>query len=244
MVALPSKLRKDPVVEALLEVRFDSAELEEVLIGKLASIATWKSFPSSRLPVADIPAPLRQVDPNLKFQPLLERRSPDGTRVIKIGANVFSYHTLRPYPGWEVFEFELSSTLDCLVENTDGFAANRFGFRYINAFSPDHLVTGITQLNFEVALAGAPLDAPLNLNYLRTIGDQHQAVIRIASKEFVQNPAAELSALVDIDVFTPAGFNSTNSQEAKRWVAEAHILLKKEFFSLFTDELRERLVEE
>ena len=165
MLDLPRKLKKDSVVEALFEVRFDSGELEEVVVGKLASHPVWKSFPSNRLPVADIPAPLRRADPNLAYQALLERRNPEGTRVIKIGDRVFSYHALHPYPGWEVFEPELSGAIECAFATAEDFTAKRLGFRYINLLTPDHRVGGVKTLNFDVTVAGAPLDAPINLNY-------------------------------------------------------------------------------
>jgi uncharacterized protein (TIGR04255 family) len=109
--------------------------------------------------------------------------------------------------------------------------------------TPNHSVRGAKTLNFNVAVAGAPLDAPLNLNYLRIRGEQHRAIVRIASKEFVQNPAVNLSALVDIDVFTPADFSSADVNQARDWVSKAHEFLKEEFFGLLTDELKQKLME-
>jgi hypothetical protein len=48
---------------------------------------------------------------------------------------------------------------------------------------------------------------------------------------------------VDIDVFTPAGFSTADIIEARQWVSEAHDYLKKEFFGLLTDALKQTLVE-
>lgn len=243
MLDLPRKLKKDAVAEALLEVRFDSTELGELVIGKLASHEMWQSFPGSRLPLADIPAPIRQADANLAYQALLERRNPDATRIAKIGDHVFSYHALPPYPGWDVLKPELLHVMEFVFTAVEGFAAKRFGFRYINVLTPEHSVHGAKTLNFNVAVAGAPLDAPLNLNYLRIRSEHHHVLVRIASKEFVQNPAMNLSALVDIDVFTPAGFSSADMNHAKEWLSEAHEFLSEEFFGLLTEELKEKLVE-
>jgi uncharacterized protein (TIGR04255 family) len=243
MLDLPRKLKKDAVAEALLEVRFDSTELGELVIGKLASHEMWKSFPGIRLPLADIPAPIRQADLNLAYQPVLERRNPDTTRIVKIGDRVLSYHALPPYPGWDALEPELHQVMEFVFTAVEGFAAKRFGFRYINVLTPEHSVHGAKALNFNVAVAGAPLDAPLNLNYLRIRREQHHTIVRIASKEFVQNPAVNLSALVDIDVFTPAGFSSTDMNQAKEWLSDAHEFLREEFFGLLTEKLKEKLVE-
>lgn len=184
---LPRKLKKDAVAEALLEVRFDSTELGELVVGKLASHEMWKGFASTRLPLADIPAPIRQADPNLAYQAVLERRNSDTTRVVKFGDRVFSYHALPPYPGWDLLEPELLRAMEIVFVSVDGFTAKRFGFRYINVLTPEHSVHGAETLNFNVAVARAPLGAPLNLNYLRILSDQHQAIVRIASKEKPRN---------------------------------------------------------
>jgi len=125
---LPRKLKKDAVAEALLEVRFDSTELGELVVGKLASHEMWRSFPSSRLPLADIPAPVRQADPNLAHQAVLERRNPDVTRVVKIGDRVFSYHALPPYPGWEALEPELLRAMEFVFGSVEDFTANGLAF--------------------------------------------------------------------------------------------------------------------
>ena len=244
MPTLPRKLKKDAVAEAILEVRFDTSELGELVVGKLASFDDWNSFPSNRLPLADIPAAIRQADPNLAYQPLLERRNPAVTRIVKVGDRVFSYHALTPYPGWEVLECELFRAIEFVFGAIDSFVATRLGLRYLNVLTPDHSVRSAEALNFSVQVAGRPLDTPLNLNYLRIRGEQHQAMSRIASKEFVQGPAVNLSALIDIDVFTPPEFRSADVTQATEWISKAHELLKEEFFSLLTDKLKEKLVED
>jgi uncharacterized protein (TIGR04255 family) len=243
MPDLPRKLKKDAVAEALLEVRFDTPELGELVVGKLASYDSWKSFPSNRLPLANVPAAIRQADPNFAYQALLERRDPAGTRIVKIGDRVFSYHALPPYPGWEVLEPELFRAIEFVFGAIDSFVATRLGLRYLNVLTPGHSVRSAEDLNFSVQVAGRSLDAPLNLNYLRIRGEQHQAMSRIASKEFVQSPAANLSVLLDIDLFTSPEFRSADVAQATRWISRAHELLKEEFFSLLTNELKEKLVE-
>src|SRR5262245_58805243 len=107
MARIPHKLKIDPIAEALWEVRFASNDIPEVVVGKLASREEWRSFKSQRLPAADIPAALRETDPQLSTQPTLQLQSGDDRRLVKIGSRVISYHALRPYPGWQIFEPEL-----------------------------------------------------------------------------------------------------------------------------------------
>ena len=187
---------------------------------------------------------MREQDPNLVHQPVLQLQRSDGERIVKIGPRVFSYHALRPYPGWAVFEPELTSCTEHLFDSLSDVSATRFGFRYLNVLTKnDHLIENLQDLNFDIRLADQALTCPLNLNYKRTWTEKHNSVVRIASKEFVQNPAEGLTALVDVDIFTPEQFKSMDETEAQGWVGEAHEILKKEFFNLLPDTIIEKLEE-
>jgi uncharacterized protein (TIGR04255 family) len=242
MARIPRKLKNDPIVEALFELRFTSSEISEVVVGKLASWEQWKRFTKQRLPVADVPTTMREQDPNLIYQPVLQLQS-EGNRVVKIGPRVLSYHALPPYPGWAVFEPELTSCTEQLFSTLSDVTATRFGFRYINVLTKDHLIESLQDLNFDIRLEGQTLTCPTNLNYQRTWTAKHNSLVRIASKEFVQNPAAHLAALVDVDIFTPEQFKSTTGTEAQGWIGEAHEILKKEFFNLLPEAIIEKLEE-
>jgi hypothetical protein len=56
----PSKIKPDCIAEALLEVRFASEVLSELLLGQLAAGPLWREFKATRLPGADIPQPIRK----------------------------------------------------------------------------------------------------------------------------------------------------------------------------------------
>lgn len=245
---LPRKLRIDTIAEALCEVRFSSAEgaqIPEIVIGKLASAQPWATFSKVRLPISDIPASMRVLDSNLKYQPSLELRGSDGLALVKIGESVLSIHRLAPYPGGDAFEVEVSQALDVLFSSLAGMRLDRLGLRYINVFTrEEHGVEGVSDLDQSVTVAGAPLVTPVNLNYFRIHSPEHTSLVRIATPEFVAGPIAKpFTVLVDVDLFTPAGFNCSDAGHAKRWLSEARVMEKREFFSLFTQRLREQLIE-
>jgi uncharacterized protein (TIGR04255 family) len=200
MVRIPRKLKNDPIVEALFEVRFTSNEIPEVVLGKLAS--NWNEFRTTRLPFADVPSPIRDQDPNLAHQPLWQLQAKDGRRLIKFGPRVFSYHALETYPGWTTFEPELNQATDFLLGSLGTVTTNRYGFRFLNVLTKKQLISSLADLNFSVQLAGEAIASPLILNYQREHSPQHIALVRVASKEFVQNPSSGLEALVDVDIFT------------------------------------------
>jgi uncharacterized protein (TIGR04255 family) len=244
MIKIPQKLKKDGIFQAIFDVRFTSRDLPEVVVGRLAGHGHWKGWDVQRLPVADIPATIRHQDPNLQFQPLFELREKSGLRLVRISDRAFSCHALPPYPGWTAWEPELKADIDLLHNSLDDFVATRLGLRYINALTPEHLVSDTSDLRVSVRVADAPLAGPLILNYQRDCDAEHMAIVRIASREFVTNPVpADLTAIIDVEVYTPAGFTSKSPQQATAWLGLAHTQLKEEFFRLFSDELLERLLE-
>ena len=83
--SLPQRIKPDAILEALVEFRFEHTELPELVLGRLLDIQLWSEFGQTRLPTADIPQTIREMDANLRYQPLVELRKDDGSRVAKIG---------------------------------------------------------------------------------------------------------------------------------------------------------------
>ena len=99
-------------------------------------------------------------------------------------------------------------------------------------------------LYYSVNLAGDNLQDPQNLTYRKVRSDNHVVQVRIASPEFVTAPIGKkVQVLLDLDVFTPNGFETNDAGTAKTWIEDAHTYEKEEFFRLFTDEMKDRLVE-
>lgn len=246
---IPEKLKVDAIVEAILEIRFDcdeSRRLPEIVVGKLAQFEKWRDFSVTRLPVAEMPIQLRKSDSNLKYNPVIELRSASGQRVVKVGENALSYHVLQEYPGWSNWKHELAEVIAYIYSCLSGLSIDRVGLRYVNLFTfDDHGVSGVRDLNFSVAIAGGDLDLPMNLNYSSRPSEVHSAVTRIASPEFVGSPTkSNMTALVDIDISTDGAFQPSSAEKLIEWVGQAHDHEKSEFFRLFTERMRELLVEE
>jgi uncharacterized protein (TIGR04255 family) len=244
MAKIPTKLKKDAIFQAIFDVRFTCGELPEVVVGKLAGHTRWKGWAVQRLAVADIPAAIRQQDPSLQHQPLIELQEKSGVRLVRIGDRSLSCIALPPYPGWTAWEPELNAVIDLLHQSFDDFVATRFGLRYINSMTPEHFIKGTGDLRVSVSVADAPLAGPLMLQYRRNRDVDHAAMIRIAARDFVANPMpADLSAIIDVDVFTSEKYRSTDPKQAKAWLGSAHTVLKEEFFRLIPDEILEKLSE-
>ncbi len=246
MALLPKKLKHDAIMEAVVEIRFESGEIPEILLGKLADDAAWRGMESIRLPFADMPATLRLSDVNLRFQPLVELRDGANSKSLKIGTHVMSFHIMRPYCGWERFRPQIAQVVNLLFEKAPKVQIKRLGMRYLNALVPEHhFVSDVLDLNLNVEVAGEKLTVPFNLNFTRTINDQTECLVRIASPKFVEGALPrETAAFVDVDVFTPNNYRSgTSKKEVVNWIDAAHDIEKEAFFSLLQQDQLAKLVE-
>lgn len=242
----PLKLKNDAIIEALCEARFECDEMPEIIIGRLSDSKYWQEFTIHRLPISDIPTPIRIADENLKFQPVVELRHRDGTHVVKIGGNVISYHILNKYCGWEKLQPELDKMIRVLYEKIEKTKIIRLGFRYINALLPSkHFIDRINSLNINIDIAGTELQENYNLNYLKKYSETHGAMIKIVSPMFVKgNLPVETSAVIDIDVYTQAGYLETKIDNVLTWITLAHDYEKDAFFNLIPKKILEKLKED
>jgi uncharacterized protein (TIGR04255 family) len=246
MAQPPRRLKKDAILEALYEVRFESADLPELVIGRLADAGPWKEFAKKRLPVSDIPAPIRMSDAGLKNQPVLELRTDDPKTVVKVGSNVFSYHNLSPYRHWENFSKEIETSLKILFESLDNFRAVRLGLRYLNAITADVFkISGFNDLTTSIHILDEKLQQKVNLNYSVDRDSFHTVNARIASPEFVGGPKIQnMTIFIDVDVSTPSNFETSDVDVAIEWMNKAHYYEKLEFFRLIPQHTIDQLAEE
>lgn len=243
---LPKKLKDDSIIEALCELRFETDELPEITLGRLSDSGPWKEFNKGRLPPSEIPTNLKMSDAQLKYQADIEFRSSDNEQLVKIGANVISIHRLVQYPGWKVFKPEILNVLNILFKSLPNVKIVRTGFRYINALtSKRHLITDINDLNLVFNVAENKLLGPLNINFLEENSEEHATMTRIATPNFVSgNIPKDASVVIDLDVFSPNTFQSSDINEMSEWIENAHDYEKQAFFRLLTKDILSKLVEE
>jgi uncharacterized protein (TIGR04255 family) len=240
---IPKKLKHDAIVEALLEIRFDTETIPEILFGQLADYEPWKGFTQQRLPFYDIPAPIRQADPNLRFHPLFELRGEQ--RIVRVGTQSISYHRAMPYVGWTHFEPELHEVINGLFEKAKGLVVRRLGLRYLNALRSDlHGIRSISDLDLDIRVAGETAAKNVNLNFTVDVADETACTVRIATLEFIQGPLpVGTTVYIDVDVFTKEGFQTKERSVVETWTTEAHTKEKEQFFGLLTDKTIEELEE-
>lgn len=229
-----------------MEIRFDSKELPEIVVGRLVDYPEWAGYERKRLPISDIPAPIRLSDHNLRYQPLLELRRSDGARVAKIGSNVLSYHVPKPYIGWTEFRGELERAIRFVSGRFPNLQVKRLGLRYINATDPKvHGIAGINSLNVQLAINRESISSRLNVNFSKFVAGDIEVMTRIASPEFVEGPLpGGTSCFIDVDVFTPKLPEIRDASDILTWTDRAHGAERDAFFSLIPKTILDQLREE
>jgi len=242
---IPAKLKHDAIVEALLEIRFETGTVPEVLFGRLADYGPWKSLSQRPMPASLMPAAFRQADPSLRYQPVFGLAESNGTREVRIGPQVLSYHRRAPYVGWEKFSSELIEAIEGLYLKAEGLMIRRLGLRYINALIPDvHSIRSISNLDLKVEIAGEPLAENVNVNFIVSLSEDTDCTVRIATPQFVQGLLPpNTSVVADVDVFTKDGFSTQDKSIAIDWIGLAHAWEKEQFFRLLPEKTIEDLRE-
>lgn len=232
---LPRKLKNDSIVEALFEIRFDAQVLDEITIGKLCDNPAWNTYSQSRTGISDIPTHIRQADPSLKYQPLVELNSPEKNFKIRISGNVLSIHRYSPYIGWDSFEEYLNSAIDYLFTHCKISSVVRLGLRYINLLqSSEHNVNSLHDLHMSLHIAEQVIEDDINLAFTKCIDDSTQILTRIATPAFISNNSApqDTICIIDVDV-NLTECEKYSSSDAKSWLTNAHNEEKSMFFSFF-----------
>lgn len=235
--ALPKKLKHDAIVEALLEIQFDSNDQSEIVIGRLSDSDLWSGYSTTRLAPANLPESVREVDETLKYQAILERRSQNDIDSVRIGSHVLSYHTYAPYLGWEEFQLKLSAVTNLLFEKVPSAVVRRLGFRYVNFLLSDkHEISDFSELALSLNLKEGDITEGVSLTLGKTLSESHQSISKVVSSDLLALAVVpeNIVCAIDIDIFTPVGYSANSADEVSSWVERAHTHEKTAFFSFLT----------
>lgn len=249
MRRLPKKLKKDAILEALVDVRFESSEVEDILIGRLSDTPKWKSFERRVNPVKEVPPTIRRQQVGFKYLPIVELWSPDKRIAVKLGGNVASLHLMAPYPGWAEFRRHITTLIGAMRKAIPTCDVRRLGLRYINALTnPDHRISSMGALNLQLTVGGVAPAGPILVQArkpVESLEGNSAVVVRVASPEFVEGVMPpQTVAIVDVDVYTGTNYSRPLDRGVTAWIDKAHRVEKTEFFGLIPDAALAELVEE
>lgn len=154
--SLPQKLKKEPLIDAIFEVRFDSdAQVSVVLPGMLfRELEGNKSI--NRLPVSEIPQDMRRADPNLKYAPL--SRIEWGSFFVNIGDCSLSISCKYPYSGWKAFKPAIIKVIKGLESSGLAKHIERYSMKYVDLVPTADNREKVSMVNLDVTIAGHKLE--------------------------------------------------------------------------------------
>jgi uncharacterized protein (TIGR04255 family) len=234
---IPIRLRKEPLIEAVWEIRFSSTKKS---IADLLPGLVFKSLPDKypnivRLPIADIPTPIIENDPNLRYAPKI--RLEGDNHAVQIGENVVALSCRRPYSGWSTFSSDIRELANMVKETELIDTLERFSLKYIDLIvlsqPPD-----INCLNLELKVGeynanGHPVQLRTEIKE-----DDLIHIIQIISPAGVSLPGESkgtTGVLLDIDSIRP--LKKTESwADIDHNLDRVHLSCKRIFFSLLKED--------
>lgn len=238
---IPKKLGKEPLIEAVCELRFksDNNSTSDLLPGLIFQ-KLGDRFPKvEKLPASNLPPVVFKNDPNLRYIPTIKLTGEPYS--IMIGEHVFSLSCTRPYVGWDEFSSTIMELLAILKQTSLITHPERISLKYIDMLLASEGLT-LDALNLELQIGGnrittAPVQLRTELN-----AEEFINIIQIGSPAQAALDAGQLfdGILIDIDTISrtmPSDF----WLDPKDFLNRAHMVSKSMFFDLLKPETRNRL---
>jgi uncharacterized protein (TIGR04255 family) len=197
--ALPTRLGKEPLVDVVFEARFESASPASSIFPGILFAELPDQKLVERLPAADLPDALRNVDPNVKFAPV-------GRIAWSDYLILFSDHSVAiacklPYPGWNKFKSTIERIMDILLKTGVIQRIVQIDLKYVDLLEISTLQEQIQAVNLTVGLANQSLE---NENFQLRIELQRNSltnVVQIASGVTVSlmSGLKKTGLMIDVD---------------------------------------------
>lgn len=237
MLKLPKILEREPLVDAVFEVRLGGEpHMADLLPGVLSSQLDPKPT-IQHLPASEIPRPIRSSDPNLAFAPVIrldwrEFAISVGDRNLVIGCKL-------PYPKWPRFK---EAILD-IVAKVAGFGivgpVERYSLKYVNLIQAPTIADQIAKVNMAVRVGEVEASEDhLSVQVHRNEGDTlHIMSVVTGAQGKLADGTQIFGAVVDIDSiravqFSNFGLFASKLEPAVETLRHAN---KHKFFSCLTE---------
>ena len=199
MMKVPKSLKREPLVDALCEVRMEgSAPLADILPGILYHKLNPK--PSiARLPAADIPQPMRAADPALHYAPT--QRLDWGQYVIAVGDRNVVISCKLPYPKWPNFKKKILEIINLIGDVAVAGKVERFSVKYINLIEAPTISAQIAKIDLAIRIGELEVsDDHIDLKVHHIEGDTiHILTVITGASGRMHDGREAFGVVVDID---------------------------------------------
>lgn len=199
MKALPKALEREPLVDAVFEVRLSSMpfSLADILPGFLLhNLGPGTNV--SRLPAAEIPYPMRKEDINLQFAPI-QRVEADTFSILVGDRNVIVSCKL-PYPKWPKFKPLILDAMARIAEVGLPGTIERYSIKYVNLIQAPTYQEQLAKIDINIQLGNLEISGEHFTLQVQCMEDSVIHILSIATGASGQITGKEMSGvLIDID---------------------------------------------
>jgi uncharacterized protein (TIGR04255 family) len=246
MKKIPKRLKQNPVLESIAEVRFISSLPPETIIGLVYENVKDKFGEPKSLPILQLPAALREKDPKLKYQACYRFEKPGN--VLLVGPYIIALSTA-PYSDWPATTPLLSELLTKFHKIKLLQSVERIGLRYVNFFENlnifNHITLSIEINEQSIAERSIVLRTEAKVNGFTVITNVTNAAVANTAGSSTTGQTKH-GSILDLDIVKECPELRGDSipmellrlfTEANKFADDAFFgLLKEEFFSKFEPE--------
>lgn len=235
MKKLPLQINPCPIIEAILEIRFESDFPRDAIFG-----LTYNRFKDDygdveKLPILQLPSMVIDSDPQLKFNPHFKLKNKNKNIILQVGPNVFSLANIREYCGWKDFSIKIEDIYEKINDMKIINKEIRVALRYISVLDDIDI---FKQSTLKLSIDGKDIAAK-QLNIFAEIPyEKCTCNLRIVnSSELLIEDQLRKGSIVDVDV----EIDIKKFETFKEAINYAHEKEKFLFFSLLNEEFLKTL---
>jgi uncharacterized protein (TIGR04255 family) len=239
MTKLPLELKKNTILEAIFELRFEPDPPNEAVFGVIYPVV-MKKFPALKsisLPILQMPEAVRSADINLKYQPH-NRLHGEGIS-IGIGPRVINFSVVKPYIGWSQWKPDILEVLNGLSNNAVIKNAERTGLRYLNFIEQNVFPL----INAEVNIINSSV-RPLSTSVRAEIPEGEFIKALQLSNNASVNERGQMKngSLIDIDVVRNKKIQNYDFRINLETILDrSHLMAKQLFFDILKEDFLNEL---
>lgn len=199
---LPTKLGKEPLIDAVFELRFSSnTAASNILPGALFALLVQdgQGVSVEKLPLSQIPESVRRADPNLQFAPVVKLNWQCYALLISDGSIGVSCNM--PYPGWLAFREAISKVVAAVAKVGIINSLDRYSAKYVDIVPIPDIQSQVQGLNLQLRIGGHELKsevASVRIEvprgaFLHLVSIQTGALVEIAGRPRIEG------VVVDVD---------------------------------------------
>lgn len=240
---LPKRLRKEPLLDALFECRFNAHfPVSNILPGILFSEFEGEKQ-LERLPQSEIPEVIRKSDPNLQYVSLVRIRLQNysflvGDRSVAVACNL-------PYKGWNDFKPTIIKLIGVLKKSGLVDKVIRYSTKYVDLIQSNDPTDQVGLANLSLRIGSHNLTKELYQVRMEVPVEGFINIIQVISgaKVIIPGKPEQEGVVIDIDTIKDIGGISVEQLEQDLDSALEHIhrVSKETFFDCLTEQALMRL---